>query len=346
MNIGIFQHSHEMFGGSVYEKMLLDALSSQHIVSKFEIRRPFFNKGVRPQVFLAILLKQMAPKIDLWIRGNIAVAAMTNRSIRRKNIALLHHLDIFEIGNYWINRGFARLFLENARKCDCVVVVANFWKEYLQSHGIKRIIVIPNAFEVEAFAVKKEQVYNFKKKHSLLDKPVIYIGNCQESKGSAEVYEILKSMDVHLVSSGVRQIDLPVRTFELSYSEYVLLLSACDVVITMSKFLEGWNRVAHEAMLARTPVIGSGAGGMRELLEGGGQIICKKIQKLREHVHFALANAASLGNAGYAFASKFTVQRFSESWLRLVESLAGKQYNRGTNFLTQYSKPSREKGGR
>jgi glycosyltransferase involved in cell wall biosynthesis len=321
MNIGLFQHSHAMFGGSVYEKKLSDVLSSQHTVTQFEIRNLPFNTGVRPQVFLAILLKQMAPKIDLWIRGNIAVAAMTNRSVKRRNVALLHHIDTSEIGNYWINRGLARLFLRNARKCDCVVVVAEFWKEYLESEGIERVVVIPNAFDTEAFAVKEEQVYNFKKKNSLLDKPVIYIGNCQESKGSAEVYKTLKSMDVHLVSSGVRKINLPVRAFELSYPEYVLLLSACDVVITMSKFLEGWNRVAHEAMLCKTPVIGSGSGGMGELLEGGGQITCKNIEDLRDHVHFALANAAPLGERGYRFASQFTLQRFAESWLRLIESI-------------------------
>lgn len=323
MNIGLFQYSHEIDGGSIYEKILADVLSSQHIVSKFDVRKRFFNKGERPQAFLAMLLKQTAPKIDLWIRNNTAVAAMTKRSTKRRNIALCHHIDRSEIGNYWISRGLGRLFLKNVRKCECVVVVAEFWKKYLESKGIERITVIPNAFRIEAFAVKEEQVYDFKKKYGLLDKPVIYIGNCQENKGAAEVYEILKSPDVHLVSSGVRKINLPVRTFELSYTEYVLLLSACDVVITMSKFLEGWNRVAHEAMLCKTPVIGSGTGGMGELLQGGGQIICKNIQDLREHVHFALANAAPLGDKGYRFASQFTIQRFSESWLNLIETLEG-----------------------
>ncbi len=107
-------------------------------------------------------------------------------------------------------------------------------------------------------------------------------------KGAIEVYDALKTIDAHFVSSGIRDVDLPVRNFTLSYSEYILLLSACDVIITMSKFLEGWNRVAHEAMLCKTPVIGSGTGGMRELLEGGGQIICDKIQDIPEHLNYAL----------------------------------------------------------
>jgi len=318
MNIGLFQYTHELYGGSVYEKMLTDVLSSQHTVREIDVRKRLFNKGERPQAFLSMRLKQMDPKIDLWIRNNIAVGAMTNRSIKKRNIALCHHLDGAEIGNYWVNRGLGRLFLRSAKKCDCVVVVAEFWKKYLESKGIERIQVIPNAFKTEAFSVKDKQVYNFKKRYDLQGKPVIYIGNCQIMKGAANVYAILKPLNVHLVSSGIRDIDLPVRNFTLSYSEYILLLSASDVVITMSRFLEGWNRVAHEAMLCKTPVIGSGTGGMGELLEGGCQIICESIQDIPKHVSFALANADLLGEKGYKFASQFNKQRFSESWLTLI----------------------------
>ena len=56
-----------------------------------------------------------------------------------------------------------------------------------------------------------------------------------------------------------------------------MLLSCCDIVISFSEFPEGWNRVAHEALLTKTPVIGSGQGGMNELLNKSGQIICRDI---------------------------------------------------------------------
>jgi glycosyltransferase involved in cell wall biosynthesis len=310
-----------MYGGSAYEKMLTEIILSQHIVSEFDVRKRFFSKAERPQVFLSTLFKQLNPKIDLWIRNNIAVAAMTNCSTKKRNIALCHHLDGPEIGNYWINRGLSRRFLKNARKCDCVVVVARYWKKYLESKGIERIKVIPNAFNTEAFLVNDKQVDDFKKKYGLLGKPIIYIGNCQKMKGAADVYETLKHMNVHLVSSGIRDIDLPVRCFMLNYFEYILLLSASDAVITMSRFIEGWNRVAHEAMLCRTPVIGSGSGGMKELLEEGGQIICEKIQDIPDCLGYVLKNSDVISDKGYGFASQFTIQRFSESWLNLINSI-------------------------
>ena len=58
----------------------------------------------------------------------------------------------------------------------------------------------------------------------------------------------------------------------------------------MSKFQEGWCRTAHEAMLLKTPVVGSGFGGMSELLEGGGQIICDNFNDLKEKIEYLLGN--------------------------------------------------------
>ena len=71
-----------------------------------------------------------------------------------------------------------------------------------------------------------------------------------------------------------------------SFGDYLKLLKASWVVLTMSKFKEGWCRTAHEAMLLKTPVIGSGTGGMRELLENGKQIVCPEFDNLREKVKY------------------------------------------------------------
>jgi glycosyltransferase involved in cell wall biosynthesis len=88
----------------------------------------------------------------------------------------------------------------------------------------------------------------------------------------------------------------------------------------MSKFREGWNRTAHEAMLCKTPVIGSGLGGMRELLEGGSQIICEDFDDLKERIWYVLDHP-ELGENGHAFAKQFTVKRFEEEWQNLIDSL-------------------------
>jgi len=74
-------------------------------------------------------------------------------------------------------------------------------------------------------------------------------------------------------------------------------------------------------MLCKIPVIGSGLGGMRELLEGGKQIICDDFDDLKEKVYYAL-NHPERGEMGYEFAKQFTVERFNGKWLNLVENVA------------------------
>jgi glycosyltransferase involved in cell wall biosynthesis len=168
------------------------------------------------------------------------------------------------------------------------------------------------------FQFEKEAVPEFRRRFKLEEKPILYLGNCQRIKGVVEAYEQLRDMEAHLVTSGRREVDLPTLNLDLDYKDYLLLLKASSAVITLSKFKEGWNRTAHEAMLCQTPVIGSGLGGMRELLEGGGQVVCEVVGELREKVRYVLDHQ-ELGEAGYRFASQFTVKRFQEEWVNLIE---------------------------
>ena len=92
----------------------------------------------------------------------------------------------------------------------------------------------------------------------------------------------------------------------------------------MSKFKEGWCRTAHEAMLFKTPVIGSGVGGMRELLKGGNQIICKDFNELKEEVKILLENLeerAKMGERGYNFVKDFTLERFNKEWRDTIKKI-------------------------
>ena len=92
----------------------------------------------------------------------------------------------------------------------------------------------------------------------------------------------------------------------------------------MSKFKEGWNMTAHEAMLFQTPVVGAGLGGMKELLEGGKQIICENFNSLKKEVEYLLNHPQErekIGRDGYDFAKNFTRERFQKDWLNLLEKI-------------------------
>jgi glycosyltransferase involved in cell wall biosynthesis len=220
-----------------------------------------------------------------------------------------------------LNNVLFRRLLANARRCDQVVVVSKYWKDRLADLGVSRTTLIYNAFDISRFAVREDEISSFKERHGLLGKPVVYIGNCRQEKGAEAVWNTLREKPYHLVTSGLGDINLPVRKFLLSYREYILLLAASDVVVTMSSFDEGWNRTAHEAMLCRTPVVGSGTGGMGELLQQGGQLICHDEKDLPDMVLLAIKHKKGYGVQGSAFASTFTVERFTQEWRSLVANL-------------------------
>ena len=47
----------------------------------------------------------------------------------------------------------------------------------------------------------------------------------------------------------------------------IIICLRMHLAIAMSTFKEGWCRVLHEAAIHGTPILGSGLGGMRELLQ-------------------------------------------------------------------------------
>jgi len=89
----------------------------------------------------------------------------------------------------------------------------------------------------------------------------------------------------------------------------------------MPSIEEGWSRVAHESLLCRTPVIGSGTAGMQELLEKGKQIICLDLEKLPSMVVSALGNRQQLANSGYDYVKQFDLSYFNKAWQTLIDTL-------------------------
>jgi glycosyltransferase involved in cell wall biosynthesis len=236
------------------------------------------------------------------------------------NIALIFHIDYSFQPAYlkpsW--RILEKIFYHHLKKVDAIITISKYWQNHFLERGYPKVDLIYNAFDTDQFHFEAEEICEFKKKFGLEGKPIIYLGNCQRIKGVLEVYEHLKGLEAHLVTSGRREVDLPALNLNLDYRDYLLLLRSSSLVITMSKFKEGWNRTAHEAMLCKTPVIGSGLGGMRELLEGGRQIICEEDANLKEKVYYALDHP-ELGEIGYEFAKAFTVKKFNDEWLNLTE---------------------------
>jgi len=320
MEIGWIEVLKKKHGETIYAQMAQSILMKHHRLETLNVGMDHFKKYDYPRILLR--LSRLSGKKDLWIRNFDSIITLPHDGTEGRHMALIHHIDFSTQPSLLtpLFKGLENYFYLHLQKVDFMVTVSAYWQNHFLERGHPRVFLVYNGFDLDLFHFEDEEVSAFKKRFHLEGKPIIYIGNCQRIKGVAEVYEQLKNMEAHLVTSGRREVPLPIPNLNLGYRDYLLLLKASSVVITMSKFKEGWGRTTHEAMLCKTPVIGSGQGGMRELLEGGGQMVCQDLKELKEKVQYALDHP-DLGKSGYEFASQFTVERFEAGWLKLVDNI-------------------------
>lgn len=320
--IGLFEVSKALNGGNIYELRLAEALSTAHNVETISVA-PSGGRFL-PMTHLRTLanLAAASGEKDIWIRSFLPIAGLNFDGTTGANIGLFyHHAPVRVDFRIVQNRIIDWLLYRNIRRLDVVVAISQHWRSYLERRGCRNVHVIYNSLDPSEFTFDEEEVASFLARHGLEGKPVLYLGNCQAIKGVVEAYQALKDSGFHLVTSGKRRVDVPTINLDLKYRDYLLLLKASTVAVTMSLFDEGWCITAHEAMLCRTPVIGSGRGGMRELLEGGGQIVCSSFDELPALVQQAMAERERLGDAGYRYASQFTLDRFRREWLALIDTV-------------------------
>jgi glycosyltransferase involved in cell wall biosynthesis len=307
-------------GGNAYDAQAAWALATVHdvLVSEASFRR---NGESVWQHWLR--MRRLRYHADVLVREPFAIAF--GRFVRgAKHIGVVHHIDrVISKKSFWHRWYFSRL-KKRLTAMDLVVTVSGHWAEFLRSLGCKQVKVIYNSFDPSFYQPAASKVAEFRKANGLPDdRPVVYIGNASRQKGVHAVYAALKDTGYHLVMSGPqnRAVDLPVQYFQLEREDYVLLLHCCDAVVCMSEMEEGWNRIAHEAMLCAVPVAGNGAGGMRELLEGGHQAVVGSVSELVSVLPRMIAEKEHVGETGRRFASAFDLDYFRSAWLEAVESL-------------------------
>lgn len=324
MKIGWIEVLKNRYGETAYARMAQSVLSKHHHLELFNVGLDHFKKYDYPRILLR--LSRLRGAKDIWVRNFDSMITLPYDHTEGQHLVVIHHIDFSTQPSYLklLFKGLENCFYRHLRKTDFIVTVSQYWQNHFLERGHPKVFLIYNGFNLDLFHFEEEEVSKFKKRLHLEGKPIIYIGNCRRIKGVIDVYDQLKEMEVHLVTSSRKEVDLPVPNLNLSDREYLLLLRASSLVVTMSTFMEGWGRTAHEAMLCKTPVIGSGLGGMKELLEGGAQIVCEDFKELKDKVIFALDHP-ELGEKGYEFARRFTAQRFEAEWLNLIGRICEKR---------------------
>lgn len=325
--IGWILSSSKKGGGNIYGEKARKALSEEFNIETKNLETKYLKwRFLKPLSWFFGFIGIKGYK-DLWIRQSfIDVAALPLGKAKGKSLALIYHIDnsVFPLTLRIILSLTEKIFYRSLKKVNTIVTISEYWKNHFLGRGYSNVYKIYCGFDLADFELNNEEALEFKKKFKLEGKPIIYIGNCQKAKGVMEAWQALKDLDVYLVTSGERNVNVPALNLDLEYRDYLRLLKASSIVVTMSKFKEGWCMTAHEAMLCKTPVIGSGLGGMKELLEGGKQIVCENPQDLKGKVEYLLNHSEArkkIGEDGYNFAKNFTLERFRKEWLNLINKI-------------------------
>ncbi len=260
-------------------------------------------------------------KYDILIANRAAVYAGISTSGYRKKILVIHHYNSKE-NSYPIFRFLLRKkFFTKLDRFDVVVVVSNFWKDFLSNYiSSRKIKVIHNSFDVE-FIEKVRRDFNksaFQQKYNLPeDKTIVYAGSALKIKGYKEVISLLDPSKYFVVTSGSKEGNIQHKHLDLSYEEYIKLLCATDITIILSRLEEGWNRIAHESLLCGTRVIGTDIGGLGELLRNAHQVIFNPENRLDSLIDAALSDSSMIIK-GQQYAQLFDMNYFTREWQSLV----------------------------
>ena len=327
MKIGWVEISKKRYGGGIYDEKARKILFKNFDLELISVDAHYLKKIRYLRIPEALIyLCNLKGGKDLWIRNFFSTITFPIDKTNGKNLAIVFHIDFSTLPLVFHPVFFflEKIFYQNLKKVDAILTISEYWRRHFLDKGYKNVHKIYCGFDLSLFSITEREVTEFKKKFNFLGKPIIYLGNCQKGKGVVDAYQSLKNLDAFLVTSGRPQIKIPALNLDLEYKDYLCLLKSASVVITMSKFKEGWCRTAHEAMLLRIPVIGSGKGGMKELLEGGNQIICEDFSLLREKVNYILNHPEirrKMGEEGYNFAKNFTLERFEKEWVNLINKI-------------------------
>ena len=173
------------------------------------------------------------------------------------------------------NKGFV---YKNLLKCDTIIALTEYWKEYFNGLGLENVVIVPNIVDAPVVQNKK---YDDGKTH------ILYLGLITKAKGIYDLLDVVNKHKTELENKIILHIGGNGETSTLqsiikenglsqivkfegwvSGEKKVELLNNADVFILPS-YTEGLPISILEAMSYRLPVISTPVGGIPEVIKDG-----------------------------------------------------------------------------
>jgi len=317
-------------GAHEYDLDICRALTNQshnYIYSYNDIK----NLKIRPR-FLALIFFWCRSQLSLFF-GNIDVAILSPWMMfifpkKISIIAISHHYDpsCFKgLRSLYIK--FAHwFFIFQRNRVSLVVSCSKYWSHFYKKKGFKNTITIHNGFDIEAMdgALGAQSTSKVLKKYNLSSKKYIHLGSYGTAKGQKVAYKSLKGLGFKMIATTGSKVNLKstpkgFKLINASYSEYNILLKNAIAVVCMSEFKEGWCRVLHEGAIHGTAILGSGLGGMNELLKVG-SLSSSKSSTLLTDLKKRVKNEYQLNKLKKLYRS-FTLNKFYKAWIKCIDDV-------------------------
>jgi len=230
---------------------------------------------------------------------------------------------------------------------DKVFAISSALKTALNQNGIQNVKVIYNGIKAENWQVSLQKIEEFKKKHNLQNKKVIFFGGSLSGlKGGEKILQVMKVIVQHVPEAvllvagkkeGYTQKMLK-SAQKLGIENHVIfagwlsddpLKSAyfcSDLVVVPSIYFDSFNLFNIEAMAAKKPVVGSCYGGIPEVVQDGvtGYIVNPfDIELMAAKIIDLLKNpqkAKQFGEAGYLrVKEEFNLEEKADEYLKWFE---------------------------
>jgi glycosyltransferase involved in cell wall biosynthesis len=176
------------------------------------------------------------------------------------------------------------------KKANIIFSVSSALAETLRQNGIVGSVVMHNGIDAESFFADEQSVLNFKNKHGLNKKKVLFFGGrISRTKGGDVAMHILEELhktipdacllvvgkeDVYVqnlrttaIKKGMK--DKIVFTGWLDREEIISAYYASNIVLTLSLYMDPFPTINLEAMSAKKPVVGTCYGGTPEAILDG-----------------------------------------------------------------------------
>ncbi|NQW43429.1 MAG: hypothetical protein HQ463_08375 [Bacteroidetes bacterium] len=257
-------------GGFYHEKCLFDTLTSYYgneaelkLIRKNKLYKHFFDY-IKLLVFGFV---NSNAKINLVVSRIAFSAILRNLFTQNEVWVVLHNFDNSDAKSKLMKIYYAFLFKilrrvkHNRFK---IIVVADYWVTYFnKTLGLKNVHIFPNFLDLEKYSHYSKEP-NSKK---------IHLGQFS-TKNDKAIFELAEKLtkqnyDCFFTTLNKNEI-LKTTNYSILYfgafEAYLQAIADCKCTLALTNINEGWNRVAHESILLKTPVIGYNKGGLGNLL--------------------------------------------------------------------------------